>query len=217
MGSWPCGLSQQEIEQHGAHDRGDHREQDHHQTARPTTQGADLHSFRSHGLAPFGSRSPTDHLWPCPVGDRRTSDQVTGGGMARRGAACSPGHATPPAVGYDLVRRRVWAPRSWAFWVTLSARSWPCSWVFSLAVSAAVEATSWATCLPRSRASWPVSLTLSLTWSAIGPSFSSSTRVEGTASPARKPMATAPMASPSGFSWAMPAACRVFSMTSQPH
>jgi zinc transporter, ZIP family len=43
------GLSQQQVEQHGAHDRGDHREQDHHQTARPTTQRADLHSSRSHG------------------------------------------------------------------------------------------------------------------------------------------------------------------------
>jgi hypothetical protein len=74
-----------------------------------------------------------------------------------------------------------------------------------LAVSAALLATSWATCLPRSRASCPVSLTRSLTWSATGPNFSSSTRVEGTASPARKPIAAAPMASPSGFSLASPA------------
>src|SRR5512132_965545 len=91
-------------------------------------------------------------------------DHVTGGGgMAGQWRRLLPGHATSPAVGYDLVRRRVWAPRSWALWRALSASSWPCSWVFSLAVSVAVEAASWATCLPRSRASWPVSLTLSMT------------------------------------------------------
>ena len=37
-----------------------------------------------------------------------------------------------------------------------------------------------------------------------GPIFSSSTRVDGISMPARKPIAAAPMASPSGFSWAMP-------------
>src|SRR4029453_6016372 len=92
------------------------------------------------------------------------SDHVTGGdGMAGQWRRLLPGHATSPAVGYDLVRRRVWAPRSWAFWVALSASSWPCSWALCLAESVAVLAASWATCLPRSRASWPVSFTLSLT------------------------------------------------------
>jgi hypothetical protein len=48
-GEVALGLSQQQVEQHGAHDRGDHREQDHQHTARPTAQRADLHSSRSHG------------------------------------------------------------------------------------------------------------------------------------------------------------------------
>ena len=100
-------------------------EQDHHQTARPTTQRADLHSSRSHGW-----------LLRLYVGDRSrmalvrelmidgASDHVTGGdGMSGQWRRLLPGHATSPAVGYDLVRRRVWAPRSWAFWVALSASS----------------------------------------------------------------------------------------------
>ena len=61
-----------------------------------------------------------------------------------------------------------------------------------------------ATCLPRSSASWPVSLAFSLTWSAIGPIFSSSTLVDGTAGRrgTRPPRRRSPR--PSGFSWATP-------------
>src|SRR5215211_426768 len=102
MGSWPCGLSQQQVEQHGAHDRGDHREQDHQQTARPTTQRADLHSSGSHGLAPSAPDGPTDHLWPCPVvDDRRTSDYSTGWwhGQAVAPLAPRPCHAASRRLG----------------------------------------------------------------------------------------------------------------------
>jgi hypothetical protein len=54
-------------------------------------------------------------IGPCPVADDRSaSDYVRGNGMAGPWRRLLPGHATPPAVVYDLVRRRrrVWAPRS---------------------------------------------------------------------------------------------------------
>jgi hypothetical protein len=50
-------------------------------------------------------------------------------------------------------------------------------------------------------------LTWSFTWSAIGPSFSSSTRDDGISMPAMNPAATAPSARPSGFSCATLTAC----------
>ena len=93
------------------------------------------------------------------------------------------------------------------FSCALPRSSSACCCPLSLAVSAALWAASCATCLPRSSASWPVSLARSFIWSAIGPIFSSSTRVEGISLPATKPTATEPSASPIGFCWATPTAC----------
>jgi hypothetical protein len=107
------GLSQQ-IEQHGAHDRGDTEnriisgspaKRQRRICARPGRTGWLL------GLQ-VADRS---RIGPCPVvDDRSASDYVRGNGMAGPWRRLLPGHATPPAVVYDLVRRRrwVWAPRS---------------------------------------------------------------------------------------------------------
>jgi hypothetical protein len=53
---WALQLSQEQIEQHGAHDRGDKREQDHQQASWPAAKWSDLHSSRPHGLAPASWR-----------------------------------------------------------------------------------------------------------------------------------------------------------------
>ena len=98
----------------------------------------------------------------------------------------------------------------------LEASSSPCSRPFSWTVSRALWAASWATCWPRSSASWPVSFAFALTSSATGPSLRSSTREAGISRPAMKPTAMEPIARPSGFSCAMPAARRALSLTCSP-
>jgi hypothetical protein len=112
------GLSQQ-VEQHGAHDRGDHREQDHQQAARPSAQRADLDSSRSHGLAPSTNEDPGVAPPSPPPPPRRQPSARTwcagAGGSGRRGLECSawrfgrgPGRA-PGSCPWPC-RRRCWLP-----------------------------------------------------------------------------------------------------------
>jgi hypothetical protein len=82
----------QQVEQHGAHDRGNHREQDHQQTARPSAQRADLRSSGSHGLLLWAPGGRPISYWPWSGSDDRSASDYVRGVTAwpGSGAACSP-------------------------------------------------------------------------------------------------------------------------------